>query len=287
MVSFRRVLFGLVLVAVFSAQAWAASETGEKYALLISAGKSKFRETVLNQAVRALLANDFKSENIVLLYAEQATWENVERTVNDLYERVNDNDMVVLYVSGTGTLLEENARKEGILFLWNNTAVRMSRLAEHLRSLSALSGIVFFDAPYGGIFLKEFRDTPFVTISPSSEGDAVACTTFALVFWKELERSGKERTQKFLNSIEGAYRVAEAHSKRRSEATPLMSAGFDPEHFFLWLPPRDQQRVDEALRLASGFLPDESASAERVGEVSAGADAYDDLESPSEPDVFE
>lgn len=281
--NFLGVLFGVMLGAVLTAQG--NPEAGGKYALLVSAGKSKFRETVLNQAVKALLANDFKPENIALLYAEGATWENVERAVADLYERVSDNDMVVLYVSGTGTLLEENARKEGILFLWNNTAVRMSRLAEHLKSLSALSGIALLDAPYGGTFLKEFQDTSFVTISPSNEEDAVACSTFALVFWKELERSGKERTRKFLNSVEGAYRVAEAHSRRRCEATPLMSARFDPEHFFLWLPPRDQRRVDEALRLASGLVPDESASAERSAEIAA--DAYDDLEPPSEPDEFQ
>jgi hypothetical protein len=283
----RNAVFGVALVVVFGTQAQDASEAGEKYALLISAGKSKFRETVLSQAVKSLIANDFKPDNITLLYADKATWENVERSVDELYERLSDKDMVALYVSGTGTLLDENDRKESVLFLWNNTAVRTSRLAQHLKSLSALSGFVFFDAPYGDAILDALKETPFATIAPSSDQDAVSCATFALVFWKELERSGKERSRKFLNSVEGAYRVAESHSKRRSAAKPVIRAGFDPEHFFLWLPPRDQKRVDDTLRLASGLVPDESAMPERGEEVAVGADAYDDLVAPSAPDAFE
>jgi len=277
----------MVLVVVFSAQAQETEEPGEKYALLISAGKSKFRESVLNQAVKSLIANDFKPHHITLLYAEKATWENIERTIDELYERLTERDMVVLYVSGTGTLLDEKERKESVLFLWNNTAVRTSLLAQRLKTLSALSGFALFDAPYGGTFCEEFRETPFVAIAPSSDHEPAACATFSLVFWKELERSGKERSRKFLNSVEGAFRVAEAHSKRRSEANPLIRAAFDPEHFFLWLPPRDQKRVDDMLRLASGLVPDESALPERLEEAVASANAYDDLEAPSEPDQYE
>ncbi|MBM3216508.1 hypothetical protein FJZ36_16540 [Candidatus Poribacteria bacterium] len=285
----RGVASAIAFVFLFGAHvgdaASAEDGSGDKYALIISAGKSKFRESLVETAVKSLKANGFEPARTTLLTAEKATWEHIATAVDTLYEQLSDRDMLVVYVAGSGTLLGEGDAKESVLFLWNNTAIRTSRLAEHLAALDTMSGVVVFDAPYSGEFIGEFRDTNFVTIAPAKENDAEACATFALVLWKELERGAKDKQQKFLNSVEGAYSVAEAHAKRRSPATPLIAAPYDAEHFFLWLPPRDQVEVDRRLGLGSSLVP--PMTADLQARIAAAADEYDPLPESPEDDVYE
>jgi plastocyanin len=257
-----------------------------KYALLISASQNKHRQQILQEAHKALLANDFQPENVRVLAGDRATWENTERVANELYEKTQENDMFVLYLAGHGTLLGEEGQKESIFLLWGNTAVKAARLASLFAALEPLSGFVVFDAPYSVDFSGAFKETSLVAIAPSKENDAKGCATFSLVLWKELQRSGKERKQTFLNSLEGAYMVAEAHAKRRSEAAPLLQAPYDPENFFLWLDPRDQFREDERRRLASPLRSVQEEGVTRAA-VQAAADRYDNEARDTGQDFFE
>ncbi|MEM0230823.1 MAG: hypothetical protein QXW00_03270 [Candidatus Woesearchaeota archaeon] len=200
----------------------------ENYALLLSGSKEARHLTNLKNAYRCLINEGFKPENIIVIshknpdasgrsFCAEPSILNLEDAINALYNAVDNNDELVVYLTGHG------GRREGeSTFQLSQYELSSRCLREYLERIGAGLSIIVSDQCYSGGFSEEFKEFPYdaIAISSVDEEHQTISKTFSKTFWEAFQDKSLDLNSDGMVSVREAYLAAEKAHKQALSNEP-------------------------------------------------------------------
>jgi thiol-disulfide isomerase/thioredoxin len=160
----------------------------KKYAVILNGDIEPRHQENVDRAIRALRREGNYDISVVSTVAPKTRADHylvaeekaLQELVSGLKLRIDDDDLLVVYVTGHG-----QAEGDGCVGLPKKSCLPFSKLQQEIDQLSYGKRIVVMDNCFSGNGLRLFANPKTSVVTQGSPGETVSCQTFSPFFWSE------------------------------------------------------------------------------------------------------